>query len=412
MASRTDARWLGAVLVLTAALYAPTLGHPYVYEDANWVRAVDSAPSLTVPGRGLTVLTHHLTWQIVGAEPAASHAVNVALHLLTGTLVYAVTAQIAPVAALGAAALFLLHPLNSAAVAYVMGRADLLMTFGVLLAVWCALRGGWWLMALLPALWIAGASKEIGLVGVPLVVLTVLLYRRQAWGTRWIVAGAVISLGAVCGLAYAALTRWLTNDPTLGGSALPWPDYVALQNGQLWHLLALVVWPVGFSIDHDTLALSSLALLVAGVLTAAALALVVLLWRRRPLVAWSLGWVLVAVAPRVVFRTSEFLTEVQLYLPFVGISVLVGCLLARACSPNRSSRSGHSEDSRGGVMGVLLATAPCEPSGLVLLVPGVVQRAVARASPFDNATSFALPTISLSGVSHVSDVHVPSYARA
>ena len=175
MARRT-ATWgpLAGLLVLTAALYAPTRTHRFVYEDHNWLRAVTEMPAVSLmPSRALSYATHHLTWRLVGFDPGLYHLGNVALHLMNGLLVYAVAVALIPgSAAVWGAGVFLLHPLNSEAVNYVSARTDLLMTGGVLLAVWLSLgRLTYWRgVGIAGALVLAALSKEIGLIGVPLVV--------------------------------------------------------------------------------------------------------------------------------------------------------------------------------------------------------------------------------------------------
>lgn len=334
MAGRAGPRiTVAAVLVLTAMLYSATRAFPFVYEDDNWLGQAQTMPTqYPIPGRALTLASHAAMTQIVGPDAGWFHVANVALHLINGVLVYAVaSALIGPLMAIGAACVFLLHPLASSAVAYVTGRADLLMTCGVLLAAWCALGASpWRWVGVAVGLGIAAASKEIGVMGLPLVALTLIQWRGwRAWS--WLIG--VAGLGAVLAVTSPYLVTWWEMPAQVGGPSLPWVEWIGLQLGMLWHLLALVVWPVGLSIDHDALALTTTALVGAALLTALCGALVLATWRTRPLVAWSLAWVALSVAPRFVFRTSEFLTEVHLYLSMVGISVLAGAVLAWLWTP-------------------------------------------------------------------------------
>ena len=64
------------------------------------------------------------------------------------------------------------------------------------------------------------------------------------------------------------------------------------------------------------------------VATAAALVLLVVTWRRAPLVAWSIGWAAVCVATRFVFASNEFIHEYQFYPAFAGLSLPIGAALA------------------------------------------------------------------------------------
>ena len=266
----------------------------------------------------------HWTWQAVGREPAWYHAGNIGLHLLNGALVYGVASTLLPGATpLVAAGVFLLAPANSEAVSYVSARADLLATAFVLIAVWLSLGRptAWRWLLIGHALVAAALSKEIGLIGVLLVALTVVCLRPQI-AARALLAPLWIGLGAALGVAWPVLLSWMTMSPQGGGPTWSFGAFVVLQVTAIWRLLALLVWPSGFSIDHDIVGLSRLWTLAAWLLTASSLVLA-LNGRRRPLVAWGLAWTGVALAPRLLFHTNEFVREYQMYLALVGPILLV-----------------------------------------------------------------------------------------
>lgn len=330
MAHRTGPSVLGllGLLALTAALYAPSLRGGVVFEDLNWIDA--SVTTVQVPSRDLALASHV-------ADLRVDHAINVGLHLLNGALVYGLAQPYGPLVAVSAASVFLLHPLASSAVAYLSARTDLLMTSGVLLAVWLSRRvptwGRWGLIGL--CLLAASASKEVGVMGIGLVAITGQWpSARRIAESRGFVALAIVALvGLGIGLALAGgrVINWFSMAPNLGGSPLPWGAYLSLQLAMLWHLLTLVVWPVGFSVDHDVLAISVTAQRVAWLLTAGCVGL--LLTSRRSVVGWTIAWVGISVLPRFIFRTSEFLTEPQLYIAMPAISVLIGSGLAWLWTP-------------------------------------------------------------------------------
>lgn len=325
-------RVLVALLLVTAAIYAPSMSAPFLYEDDNWLRGI--AMGWSLPSRALTQHTYAWTVQAVGIVPLWFHAGNLALHLLNGLLVYGVALSLgAPLAGLCAAGLFWLHPLSTSAVAYVAARPDLLMTTGTLLAVWgCLQFGAWRWGVVVLGLLIAGTSKEMGLVAVPLVVLTLAIWRP---GTLrgLAVAPLWIALGLACGAMLPTVQRWLTMTPTGGGSAYGAYDFLTLQFTALWRLLTLIAWPVGFSIDHDPVATSPLWRVLAVALTACAVTLAAIAHdlNLRGLL-WVLGWVGLAVLPRLVFQTSEFMTEPQMYLLLSGVCVSLGLAAERVCA--------------------------------------------------------------------------------
>jgi hypothetical protein len=229
-------------------------------------------------------------------------------------------------AGVAAGILFAAHPLNSEAVAYVAARSDLLMTTCALVAVLCVLsrqRLGSVLLLLL-AVAVAPFCDELGGVVAGLVVLTSALLRPQAPGHRlmalamWaFAAGAAIVAYPFLGVMWRAGVQ---SQPD-GWHFLYW------QLVALGHLLALVADPRWLSIDHGVTTLG-----VGWQVWAVALALLApcaaVYYRRQPIVPWTIGWVGLAVAPRLLFRSNEWMSEHQLYLAMAGLSVGLGAAWA------------------------------------------------------------------------------------
>lgn len=317
------------LLAVTAALYAALWWAPFVYQDAGYLSA---APVWTLPGRGLAMWT----WMLTGHDAGLAHLVNLALHLLNGALLYALLRRLVPQASLAliAAGIFLLHPLSSEAIAYVTGRADVLITTGALLATWAVIvwtdQGGLWRVGLC-ALGLIGAalSKEIGFVAALLCVLTLSLWRGNHPAASLARAGVGIGAGVVIGASWWRMATWIGVAPESGGSALSWPAFAWLQLGAVWDRLVRVVFLRGFTVDPDALALSEGWRIGAAVATVALVALAVIAWRRVPLLTWALMWLGVCLLPRFVFAGQEFVKEYQLYPAMVGVSV-VGAVALQA----------------------------------------------------------------------------------
>lgn len=313
---------LAVLLLVTACLYLPLRDAPFVYEDENWQGAtvMHWTPP---PSRALAVWTLQHT-----LNPRTAHLVNVAIHLSTGTLVYALAATVAgPTAAIVASGLFLLHPLNSEAVSYVSSRTDLLMTFGIVLAVWGALAlvGAWRIAAISIGLLIASMSKELGAVGVLLVAMSVAAWQRESRRVLGVLA-LVLLVGVV--IQGARIASWAALESWSGGSSLGWHAYLQAQAYALTRLLSLVVWPVGFTIDHDWLGVSPFVAPWAVLLAVSIPAVAISAWSSSRLLAWGMAWITLSVLPRFLFRTNELLSEHQMYLATVGVCVLIGAGVA------------------------------------------------------------------------------------
>lgn len=327
-------------LLLTAAIYAPVRGFAWVYEDGNavWANAsvMQGQPIRVDRARWLTALSHRIVFELSGRDvsPRWPHLVNLGLHLINGALVYALAGLfVAPWVAVGAAAMFLLHPMQVEAVAYVACRSELLAAAFALGACVVSLTARSWWQTVAAWLLVVAAicAKESAVVLVPLIAaLEVAAGRRLSWGR----IGALVVPCLVMAASVVALDY--TSRSELGVWA-----YAATQATAVWRYLALIVVPVGFTVDHDFeivawpvrwLALGGLMAL-AGLPILAGLSLsdgdtgqTGRLWHRVPalrIVALGCAWFLIALAPRFVMRIPEVLNEHQLYLPSVGVWVVI-----------------------------------------------------------------------------------------
>src|ERR1044071_8435136 len=121
---------LGAALVAFGA----SLGSPFHFDDY----AIFADPALTAENgilgvwslrqtRPLAYLTFWLNYQAGGQDPLGYHLLNLALHLGAVMLAYECLRRLLPEkAALAAAALFAVHPIQAEAVNYVWARSSVL----------------------------------------------------------------------------------------------------------------------------------------------------------------------------------------------------------------------------------------------------------------------------------------------
>ena len=305
-------RWAAVSVVVTLLICSPLVRAPFVYEDANWLGTLTADQGVAVfqwPNRALTQLTYRLQAVHGQAAPRSYHLLNIGLHLLTGWAVYALGRQLAltPRSAWLGATIFLWHPLNVAAVAYVSARSDVLMTLCAVLAVALALSRRWWTWPLvLVACALSGAAKELGALSGLLVLWT--------WRPRWLLAGLAV-------WPLVLLVHW----PEYG---VYWPR---LQTGwelasanvmSVWRIIGLMVVPVGLNMDPDPWFwwMPERVLGLVALLGAAGWA-----WSKgSPLVHWALGWLVLTLAIRIVMPTGEAIHDQHAYVAMVGTSLLMG----------------------------------------------------------------------------------------
>jgi len=370
---------LVALAALTVMLYWPALGGPLLLDDSIVVTPLlraaqlghdwrsflfsDSGPL----GRPLAMASFIINAQL-SLDLRYWKATNLVLHLLNGALVYALCVRLARatgeqgagvrLVALGATALWLLHPLNISTVMYLCQRMTEMATLFGLLAmllyaqgrVMGADSGGGRLLivtAMLICTPLAALGKEIGLL-TPfyLVALEVCVFVAPRWSRpRWLrgLLAACTVLPLLIGVVYFA-SHWHTS---FAG------PYALREFGPVERLLTearVVVGYLGwivmprraaFGFFHDDVAIAHWPPDVTTLLAIAALvALAALAWwgrRRAPLAAFGVLLFFAGHALESSIFPLELVFEHRNYLPAIGICVALAALLAQWLDTRRAT---------------------------------------------------------------------------
>lgn len=202
------AAWLIPLcLALAGALvYLNTLSNPFVFDDTPWVIGNPRIQSLANVGEMLTAtnrpvmeLTLALNYALGGENPTGYHLFNLIIHVLAGLVLYGLIRRTLVLPEIseayrdkarwlaGAVALlWLVHPLNTQSVSYMIQRGESLMGLCYLFTLYSFLRyttggGTRWCVAAVLACWIGAGAKEV-MASAPLVVL---LYDRTFIAQSW-----------------------------------------------------------------------------------------------------------------------------------------------------------------------------------------------------------------------------------
>lgn len=214
------------------ALYWPTLGYGFVFDDA----ALIGADGWPVPLGGLLLYrplryASYLVDGSLGGSAAVYHAHNLVLHGVIAAMVAALARRLGStsLAALLAALWVAWHPLGVEVAAYVAGRRDLLCVALGLAALLAQLASR--PLAALGLLLLSVGAKESGLVfAAPLAVAAVLGVSsgRRSFGKR-LLAGLAVGAAATLGLAlawlYGAIGPW---GPVSSAAGLALPGRMAV----------------------------------------------------------------------------------------------------------------------------------------------------------------------------------------
>jgi tetratricopeptide (TPR) repeat protein len=358
----------GLVLAALAA-YANSFAGSFVFDDLLSIPQNPTirhfATALSPPGGGVTVagrpvlsLSFALNYAISGYRVWSYHAVNLLIHALAGLTLFGIVRRtLAGLAtdrgqargmargtggeetliAFSVALLWLVHPLQTESVTYIVQRAESLMGLFYLLTLSCFIRGGegmercrgsrgWFALAIGSCLLGVG-TKEV-IVTAPVIVL---LYDRtflagsfrEAWRRRgWVHLSLAATWLPLAGLVVHGANR--------GGSAgfgvtPSFLAHLATQFQAVAYYLWLSIWPHPLILDYGAQLPTSAwdvapyAVVIAALVAGTALALV-----RSPALGFLGVWFFAILAlTSVVALSRQTLAEHRMYLSLAPVMVLL-----------------------------------------------------------------------------------------
>jgi Flp pilus assembly protein TadD len=245
-------------------------------------------------------------------------------------------------AALAGTGLYLLHPLQSEAVAYISSRSEVLcalFAYAALLVFLAASPAGdisWTRsLAVTTLLALSALSKEPGVamagVFVALDLFSESPLTLKPLLRRWRLYVPMLAAASFVGFRLYAL---LSREGTAGATAKHKPiDYLLTQFTVFWHYVRLIVFPVGQNLDHDYPAVRAPGTIFTWAGFVAIAAVLVLLWKwraRYPLAFLGAVFLLILLAPTSsVVPIDDAMAERRLYLGFPGVAMIAAEFLRR-----------------------------------------------------------------------------------
>jgi tetratricopeptide (TPR) repeat protein len=349
----------GAVLAAAAvAAYRHTFAVPFQFDDRfaiaenpsirHWATALSPPLNTTVSARPVLNASFAVNYAVGGLGVRSYHLLNLVIHLFAGLTLFGIvrrTVALRPPAsralplAFGAALLWLLHPLQTESVTYIVQRAESLMGLFYLLTLYAFIRSaatgsragrsGWAAAAVLACL-LGMATKEV-MVSAPVMVL---FYDRT-----FLAGGLGAALRRRRGIYAGLAATWLVlpflvlsahgRAGTSGfGSGVSVAQYWPSQFSAIWNYLRLSIWPRPQVFDYGTQWVTGLwpaagaALVVLGLAGASAWALC-----RPDFGARALGfaglWFFAILAPTsLIPGNRQTAAEHRMYLALVPVIVL------------------------------------------------------------------------------------------
>jgi tetratricopeptide (TPR) repeat protein len=360
---RGNAAWprflvvFGAALVLAVWAYAPALKGPFLFDDMALPYAVPARATLPLAAwissvRPLLYFTFWLNYSAYGSDTFSYHLINLIIHALNATLIFFIVRRLLVLSNVSkplleilagfAAALFLLHPMQTESVAYIASRSEILSALFLLaaLALFVSRMPGrltWGASLSILLLFLAGcASKEQGVALVP-----VLLLADYLWNSGPSLSGIrgnwKLYLPLAASLVIPAVMAWKILSVSLSaGFKLPdftWYQYFFTQCRAFFAYIGLFLLPVRQTVDHDfppsktVFEHGSLLGLIA-ILVIAGLAIA--FRKRYRLASYGVLLFVVLLAPSSSFLPlRDTFAEHRIYLPMFGLILVLMEFLSR-----------------------------------------------------------------------------------
>lgn len=365
--------WLSAILLIVAGVVAwsNSFNGPFVFDDVGtilnnptllklwppWEATAGPSGGTTASGRPLVKLSLAVNHALGGFDVRGYHIFNLAIHLAAGLTFFGVVRRTlrceslckcfgssALIIAFTCAALWLLHPLQTAAVTYIVQRAEALASLFYLFTLYGFLRAinspqslRWQSLSVASCL-LGMASKEIA-VSAPLFVFlfdrtlvsgsfTAAWHRRRGYylalACTWLVLAALIfgthGRGGTVGSS-DSISRW---------------SYALTQCQAVFQYLRLSAWPTPLIFDYGTSTVHSLTTVLPQTLFLLVLlgATSYAVCKRSPLGLIGV-WFFALLAPSSSFIpiVTQTMAEHRMYLPLAAIVVLTVTTSVRYLGP-------------------------------------------------------------------------------
>jgi Flp pilus assembly protein TadD len=381
-----------AIVVVGALFYLNSFQGSFVFDEHDWIIDNPHIRHLWPPwqalfapenvGRPLVGLSNAINYWISGLNPWSYHLLNLMIHIAAALALYGIVRRTllterlkerfgkdSNALALVVALIWVVHPIQTQSVTYIMQRCESMMGMFYLVCLYCSIRSydsvrkGLWYAAAIAACAAGMLSKQV-MVTAPLVVLLydvvfITQALRETLRRRWPLYIGLAATWAVLAATMVAAPASLT-----AGFAVKtissWA-YFKSELGVIVYYLRLSLWPSPLCLDYfgwPVAKTSREVIPYAIVLTGLGVATVWALVRRRPegfLGAW---FFLILSVTSSVMPIDDLVFEHRMYLPLAAVAafVVVGCYALGARLKTRMPLLFGSQSLDSGRIAVALAT--------------------------------------------------------
>ena len=376
--SKFEIPLLALLAIAVILIYAEALSGPFIFDDINNIRenAHIRISRITLNGlaaaafdspsghRPVPNVSFALNYYVHGYNVVGFHVVNIIIHVITGILLYFFVQSTFRTPALRsryahykwisffAAAIWLVHPLQTQSISYIVQRMNSMAAMFYILSFWCYAqlrlnlqgRSKWWLLSgcILAGMLALGTKENAATL--PFFLLLYEWYFFQNLSLKWLKNHLALLAGLLLLLAIVALIF-------LGLEPLDkiWSGYAFRPFTPLQRLLTemrvvifyigLFLWPhpSRLNLDHDfalSYALTDpITTLYAMLAIVAMLVAAAIMAKRQRLISFGILWFLGNLAIESSIFGLELIFEHRLYLPSMMCSLIVVLLVYRLAKP-------------------------------------------------------------------------------
>ncbi|MEI7685492.1 MAG: hypothetical protein WCL32_10720 [Planctomycetota bacterium] len=358
IATVTPAKAIVLIVILGWIAYANTLTKAFQLDDYIWIvnnpQLRDAADNIAhFSPRPVVALSLTANALAGGASAAGYHLVNLAIHIVAALGLFGVVRRTLLLPrwqgrwdgaetslALAAAAVWVVHPLNTHAVTYVIQRCESGMGMFYVLALYGLVRGsqaprplGWYLGSIAAA-WGGIGCKEVMLTMIPVALFYDRVFLSKSW-LEVVRRRGLYYLGLATIAAFPLrmhLMNFIAPAPvsdTSSGFNIPGltpVQYLSTQLGVLVHYMKLAVWPRDLCFDyHDWPIAEGLrdSLAAGVVLTIVFLVCLIGALRGNAAAFLGLGVYFVLSLTSSVLPLRDVANEYRMYVPLMFLATLV-----------------------------------------------------------------------------------------
>ncbi|MCD4723438.1 MAG: hypothetical protein K8R63_01250 [Bacteroidales bacterium] len=316
-------------------------------DPGNWMK---------VNLRPFSLFTFAMNWSAGGKNVFGYHLVNLILHILTAFIVFSLARltigllsgddrldqRLKDGSAVFIALLFLLHPLQTMAVTYIVQRMTILAALFYVLAVYLYARGRLAYLgkglnkrsaALLILAFLSGIlgilSKQNAVTFPAAFILYELFFIRKPDGSmcrKYVISGATV---LILGFLLVLFAGWLPMETTNFTRF----EYLSAQFGVFHKYILLILFPLSQNADYFIIIeppLIGFVQLIGIVLILGFIGLGACLFKRNKLVSFGIFWFLLSMSVESgIIPIRDVMMEHRMYLPLFGAGLITAGLIMR-----------------------------------------------------------------------------------